>query len=495
MSFDTTSFLFLFLPAVLTLYFAVEIAGRLMARNSAHGVAAVVNPLLPVQNVVLLTASLFFYAWGEPVHVLLLLAASMVAWGGGMLMSRWRGTRAGKTVMAVTVALLLLSLAVFKYLGFLTDTLNSVPCIDIPVVEMRLPIGISFYTFQILSYVIDLQRGQVGVQRNPLRLLLYVSLFPQLIAGPIVRYQTVERELTRRSFSVDDVYNGTLRFIRGLAKKVIIADNVARFSDGVYDIYAQSMAGADVYDSVGTTALWLASLAYTMQIYFDFSGYSDMAIGLGRILGFHFLENFNFPYVSHSITEFWRRWHISLSGWFRDYVYIPLGGNRRGLRRQLVNIMTVWALTGLWHGASWNFVLWGMYYGVLLIVEKSLKLGERKSAGFSLHRWFLTFVIVDLGWVLFHITDFNDLGLVLQRMFWWHPTDWLRMMAENSDTLLTLPYIPLALVFCFPLFAPIVTSRRPVVRFLRPALALAALALCYVYIISSSFHPFIYFRF
>ncbi len=474
MSFDSITFLFLFLPAVILLYFMAEALTALTGR------------LRMGRNAVLLIASLFFYAWGEPLYVLLLIASSMLAWGGGMLMHRWRGQRREHIVMSATITLLIASLGVFKYLDFFIDTLNAVPCVHIPLTDLRLPIGISFFTFQILSYVIDLHRGTVSLQRNPLRLLLYVSLFPQLIAGPIVRYQTVERELTSRRFSATDVYEGTLRFIRGLAKKILIADNVARFSDAVYGVHTGCWFDPTIYDSVGTTALWVASLAYTMQIYFDFSGYSDMAIGLGRVFGFHFLENFNFPYISRSITEFWRRWHISLSGWFRDYVYIPLGGNRRGWYRQLLNIMIVWALTGLWHGASWNFVLWGMYNGVLLLIEKTWK----RTPG-----WLFTFILVDLGMVLFHITNFVELGCVLRRMFWWHPTDWLRLMATNSEVMLALPYLPIAFLFCFPLFTPVVESQRVSLRVLRSAVAVLALLLCYVYIVSSSFHPFIYFRF
>ena len=455
--------------------------------------------MLPLQNVVLLLASLFFYAWGEPVYVVLLLSSALIAWLGGLWMYRCADlgrNRAEKWTMAVVITLLVGSLGVFKYLGFLVDNLNAIPSINIPATDLRLPIGISFFSFQILSYIIDLHRGTVQVQRNPFHLLLYVSLFPQLIAGPIVRYQTVEQELTSRSFNSKDVYEGTLRFIGGLAKKILLADNVARFSDHVYDIYAKSLSDpVFTYDSVGTTALWVAALAYTLQIYFDFSGYSDMAIGLGRIFGFHFLENFNYPYVSRSITEFWRRWHISLSGWFRDYVYIPLGGNRRGLSRQIFNILVVWMLTGLWHGAAWNFVLWGLYYGVLLIIEK---LAKKHLQHISINGWLrliVTFVIVNLGWVLFHITDFGTLADVLRRMLWWHDTEWLRLMATHSDVMLGLPYIPLALLFCFPFMANVMRGESWRVQVVRCATSLALLALCFVFIMSSSFHPFIYFRF
>ena len=497
MSFDTYTFLFLFLPCVVAVYFALELAGRWRLRNSACQVDTV-NPLLPAQNAWLLVASLFFYAWGEPVYVCLLIAASMVAWCGGMLMERF--SKAGnnsmrKAVMIITVSLLVMSLGVFKYLGFLTENLNLIPSFHIPVVDISLPIGISFYTFQILSYVIDLYRGNVAVQRNPFRLLLYVSLFPQLIAGPIVRYQTVESELTQRRASLDDIQEGTFRFIRGLAKKILIADNVARLSDAIYGVYGNALSDTFTPDCTGTTALWIASLAYTLQIYFDFSGYSDMAIGLGRIFGFHFLENFNFPYISRSITEFWRRWHISLSGWFRDYVYIPLGGSRCSTSRRAVNIMAVWMLTGFWHGAAWNFILWGLYYGFILMAEKAVLDRMGKKTVTSLWGWAYAFIVVNLGWVLFHLTDFAMLKSVLHDMFIYHPTDWLRLMAENSDTLLALVYIPIGLFFSFPVLTFIAERKTTAMLTVRTVVAGMLLLLSIVYIVSSSFHPFIYFRF
>ena len=497
MSFDTYTFLFLFLPCVVAVYFALELAGRWRCRNSACQVDTV-NPLLPAQNAWLLVASLFFYAWGEPVYVCLLIAASMVAWCGGMLMERFG--KAGKNsmrkaVMIITVSLLVMSLGVFKYLGFLTENLNLIPSFHIPVVDISLPIGIRFYTFQILSYVIDLYRGNVAVQRNPFRLLLYVSLFPQLIAGPIVRYQTVESELTQRRASLDDIQEGTFRFIRGLAKKILIADNVARLSDAIYGVYENALSDTFAPDCTGTTALWIASLAYTLQIYFDFSGYSDMAIGLGRIFGFHFLENFNFPYISRSITEFWRRWHISLSGWFRDYVYIPLGGSRCSTSRRAVNIMAVWMLTGFWHGAAWNFILWGLYYGFILMAEKAVLDRMGKKTVTSLWGWAYAFIVVNLGWVLFHLTDFAMLKSALHDMFIYHPTDWLRLMAENSDTLLALVYIPIGLFFSFPVLTFIAERKTTAMLMVRTIAAVLLLLLSIVYIVSSSFHPFIYFRF
>ena len=344
MVFSQLSFLYFFFPLVIVLYFLIRSR--------------------PWRNAVLLVCSLLFYSWGEPRYVLVMVAASLAAWLAGLLIEHFRA-RPGrkKLVLAACVVLLLGNLMVFKYLGFLVENVNGLLGLHINIGAITLPIGISFYTFQILSYVIDLYRDKVGVQRNFFYFTLYVSFFPQLIAGPIVRYQTVEEEIRNRRENWDDAVYGTRRFIVGLAKKVLLANNMAKLAELVYTSGAQGL---------GTSAYWLAAVGYTLQIYFDFSGYSDMAIGLGRIFGFHFLENFNYPYLSRSITEFWRRWHISLSTWFRDYVYIPLGGNRVKKSRWVFNIVVVWALTGLWHGAEWNFVLWGLYYAAFLLLEKFL---------------------------------------------------------------------------------------------------------------------------
>lgn len=346
MVFSSLSFLYFFFPLVFLAYFVIN---NRTWRNS-----------------VLLAASLLFYSWGEPKFVLMMLLSALVAYVGGLLMEKYRGQakdKAEKTAYIATVVFLVAALFIFKYFNFTLDNICALFGVSNNFARIVLPIGISFYTFQILSYVIDLHRGQIGVQRNFADLLLYVCFFPQLIAGPIVRYQTIEREIRGRQESLDDVITGLKRFIIGLAKKVIIANIVALAASTIYE------GNAEVY---GSLMYWVAALAYTLQIYFDFSGYSDMAIGLGRIFGFHFLENFDYPYISRSITEFWRRWHISLSSWFRDYIYIPLGGNRVSVGRHIFNILVVWTITGFWHGAEWNFVLWGLYYAALLLIEKYL---------------------------------------------------------------------------------------------------------------------------
>ncbi|MBQ9044488.1 MAG: MBOAT family protein [Oscillospiraceae bacterium] len=467
MVFSSLTFLFAFFPITAALYFLIP--NRLW------------------RNAVLLVASLLFYAWGEPVYVLLLLLATLESWLGGLLLARQRGARARRWVLGVTTALLIGNLAVFKYLGFVCQTLAPlIPAlgnVEAPV----LPIGISFYTFQILSYNIDLYRGRVSLQRRYLRLLLYVSFFPQLIAGPIVRYETVERELTARRESWNDAGAGIRRFIRGLAKKVLIANSAARIAEIVY-------AGDPAV--FGTGAYWLAAVCYTLQIYYDFSGYSDMAIGLGRLFGFHFPENFNYPYVSRSITEFWRRWHISLSTWFRDYVYIPLGGNRVSRVKWVRNILIVWALTGLWHGAAWNFVLWGLYYAALLLLEKAIP--ERVLARVpGVLRWLITMVLVTLGWVLFERTSMSELGFALQSLFVFRPTKWITFAQYHTDALpFALMLLP-GVLFAFPIL------RRPTERMGETALGalvlnvvcLALLLLCIAVLINEAFNPFIYFRF
>ena len=456
MVFSSSAFLFAFFPLVAGVYY--------LSKNQVY------------RNVVLLLASLLFYSWGEPRFLLLMIAATLAAYVGGLLLERGRCCR---LVLTVTVALLVGNLFVFKYLNFFAD--SFLPGNVLP--RLTLPIGISFYTFQILSYVIDLYRGKIRVQRNFFYLLLYVSFFPQLIAGPIVRYETVELEIRERHESVDDVAAGLRRFVVGLAKKVILANHVALIAETIY------AGDSAVY---GTALYWLAAVAYALQIYFDFSGYSDMAIGMGRMFGFHFLENFDRPYSALSITDFWRRWHISLSSWFRDYVYIPLGGNRVKKPRWVLNLLIVWALTGFWHGAQWNFLLWGLYYGLLLLVEKCF-LGRLLERLPKLVRWIYTAFFVLIGWVLFDLVDFSALSHALGMMFLPHATDWTAAVAADASLLKALIYLPLGVVCCLPIrLKPRQTTRGVL---LANAASLALFAVCVVYVLSSSYNPFIYFRF
>ena len=467
MVFSSSPFLYAFLSATLIGYFLI--------------------PNRVWRNSILLAASLAFYAWGEPRLVTLMLLAVLVAYVGGLLIEHFRNKGRPdlqKVTFLITTILLTGNLFFFKYLNFTVDNLNRLG-LGIVIPAIALPIGISFYTFQILSYVIDLHWGRVKVQRNPFYLALYLSFFPQLIAGPIVRYQTVEEEIRHRRENLDEMVTGAKRFIVGLAKKVLLANNVAAVAEL---IYAGDKA---VY---GTAMYWLAAVAYTLQIYFDFSGYSDMAIGLGRIFGFHFLENFNYPYIARSITDFWRRWHISLSTWFRDYIYIPLGGNRVSKGRWVVNLLIVWVLTGFWHGAQWNFIFWGLYYGVLLLAEKLFlqKLLDRLPA---LFQWLYTMVIVIVGWVFFNLTDFSQMLGALQWMFTPHATVWLKVFTTNTDILFALLWIPLGLLFMLPVSKKLKLGDSLPAEVLSMAVHGVLLLLSIIFILSSSYNPFIYFRF
>ena len=373
MIFSSVFFIFVFLPATLLVYFLAP---------------------WKFKNLVLLLFSLVFYAWGEPVYVFLMIFSIVFNYFSGLELEqrRQRGEKTKfKICFVTTVVANLAILGFFKYYGFLVTNLNRILPFEIPYQELALPIGISFYTFQTLSYIIDVYRGNVEVQRNIISFGTYVTMFPQLIAGPIVRYADVEQQLQRRTISLEKFGDGVLWFLRGLGKKVLLANNIGMVFDTV------AAMGAD---ERSVLTAWVGCLAYTMQIYYDFSGYSDMAVGLGKMLGFEFVKNFEYPYISRSVTEFWRRWHISLGTWFREYVYIPLGGNRVSVPKHVRNIMIVWILTGFWHGAAWNFVFWGLYYGVLLLMEKYLLHSVlEKAPGIVTHLY--TMLLVMAGWVFF----------------------------------------------------------------------------------------------
>ncbi len=468
MIFSELSFLCLFFPVVVAFYF--------LFKNKVY------------RNSVLLICSLFFYAWGEPIYVLLMIAVALVAYLGGLGISKMKEQPAKKRAILIsTVALITLNLLVFKYTNFFFDNLGLLVGKKISISQIMLPIGISFYTFQILSYVIDLYWGNVKTQRNFFYLLLYMSFFPQLIAGPIVRYSTVEFEIENRKENWSEATEGIRRFIVGLAKKVIIANHVAPISEIIY---------AGNPNEYGTIMYWLAAIAYTMQLYFDFSAYSDMAIGIGKLFGFHFLENFNYPYIATSITDFWRRWHISLSTWFRDYIYIPLGGNRVTIGRNIFNLSVVWILTGFWHGASWNFILWGIYYGVLLILEKFV-LNKVLSKLPKLVGWIYQFTIVNIGWVLFNLTDFSKLATALKTMLFYVPTQWDKVFTNNVNILLALIYIPVAFIAAVPILPAVKKKIGNGVwsDVLQNVGCILLFALSLIFILSSDYNPFIYFRF
>jgi len=381
MVFSSILFLYLFLPLTLLLYF-------------------VAGPRF--RNFLLLTASLFFYAWGEMGYVLLMLFSIASNWlvGLGIDAAKKQG-RSGKKVLIIGITINLFPLAFFKYGNFIADNLSSLMAVlglgGITLNDVHLPIGISFFTFQAISYIVDVYRHEAEVQKNPLNLALYISLFPQLIAGPIVRYHDIAREIIVRRTTAVDFRDGVLRFVAGLAKKVLIANNLGALADHVFSLPPGELSAG---------LAWLGLIAYTLQIYYDFSGYSDMAIGLGRMFGFHFLENFNYPYISRSISDFWRRWHISLSSWFRDYLYIPLGGNRVGLARNYFNLLMVFFLCGLWHGASWVFVIWGLYHGAFLVLERSPAGTLLDKLPVPLRHAYTLFVVM-IGWVFFRSETLN----------------------------------------------------------------------------------------
>ncbi|HVQ09455.1 MAG TPA: MBOAT family O-acyltransferase [Allosphingosinicella sp.] len=465
MVFSSLIFLFLFLPVTLTLYY--------------------VTPWRAARNLLLVSASLLFYAWGEPVWVVLLLLSATVDYWNGRFIEHWRGTSIAWLGVASTLIFNLGVLAVFKYSGFVVENLNALAGTAIPPPSFALPLGISFYVFMSISYTIDVWRGEVRAERSYRDFLVYIANFHHLVAGPIIRFGHIAREIHERVFRIDDLSSGVSRFCKGLFKKVCIANVAGELALPFLGAEAGSgtMAGA-----------WLGTLLFSLQIYFDFSGYSDMAIGLGRMFGFHYHENFAHPYAARSITDFWRRWHISLSSFFRDYVYIPLGGNRHA---QVRNILIVWALTGLWHGASWNFLIWGCYYGVLLLIEKFLLAGllSRLPALFQ-HGYALFFVVV--GWTIFYFTDFGALGRHLSLMFG------LSGVSTDFDVLSVLQanaiWLATALILCWPVYRAV--HERLVARLPAAAVVLFDLTLNLLFLgcsiallVGSSYNPFIYFRF
>ncbi len=472
MVFSSSTFLMAFLPLTLLLYYGVGVA---LTKN------------VTVKNCILLLGSLVFYAWGEPVYIVLMLLSILFNFAAGRVIdSALSDGRTGlaKFQFIADVVYNLAVLGFFKYADFVVDNINGLFGAHIPPLELPLPIGISFYTFQILSYIIDLYTGKIRVQKNLVSFALYISLFPQLIAGPIVKYKEIEEQLVGRKESLVKYSRGMARFVVGLAKKLLLANTLGAVYSGI-----QAM---DV-GSLSALTAWTGIACYTLQIYFDFSGYSDMAIGLGSMFGFRFNENFNYPYIATSITDFWRRWHISLSSWFRDYVYIPLGGNRRKTPRVIFNLIVVWLLTGLWHGAAWNFVLWGMFYGVLLIFEKYV-LGDLLPRIPTPVRWLTTMVLVMCGWVLFSAPDLTGALLYFKAMFGGAAgfTD------GNGAYLLSTNLAVLVLgAFCAtPAYRHILERVDP--KWVSRAKFVAyplLFALCVVFMVSETYNPFLYFRF
>ena len=464
MVFSSLIFLCVFLPAVLLAYN--------LSRNISY------------KNVILVIASLVFYAWGEPVWVILLIISGTTDYFHGLIIDRYRSEKRGIARAALISSLVINIgiLAVFKYSGFLIGNLNAVTGLTLTVPAVTLPIGISFYTFQTLSYTIDVYRGQVRVQRSLLSFLTYVSMFPQLVAGPIVRYRDISKSLHKRTVTADDFAVGSRKFVCGLCKKVMLANNAGAAAETL-------LSGIQVT----TMSSWLGAIFFTFQIYFDFSGYSDMAIGLGRMLGFRFRENFEHPYISRSITEFWRRWHISLSSFFRDYVYIPLGGNRK---HQILNLFIVWLLTGLWHGASWNFIFWGLFYGVILIIEKKFIGGRLQRIPFPFCHLY-TMLIVVVGWVIFYFTDIESMKTYLLSMagVGCNLYDLVSISVLYQNVWLLAMCVIASLPLAKLLYNHLSETYPALGAVLEPLVIASGFALCFITLTGQTYNPFLYFRF
>ena len=465
MLFTSISFLYYFLPASIIIYF--------------------ITPK-KYKNIILLIASLLFYFYGEPKYVFLMILEIIIAYIGAILIDKYKNQ--SKNILIITLFIHVFLLIIFKYTDFIIQTINDISNANIKLLNIALPIGISFYTFQIISYIIDVYNGKVKVQKNIIKLATYVSLFPQLVAGPIVRYQTVEKELDNRVHSFNNFAYGIRRFSVGLAKKVLIANALGELC---------SKAPATSEETV--VFFWIFGISYMLQLYFDFSAYSDMAIGLGRIFGFHFPENFNYPYISKSITEFWRRWHISLSTWFKDYVYIPLGGNRVSRYKQIRNILIVWLLTGIWHGANWTFLIWGLLFGIILIIEKIFLNKFMEKLPSFIRRIYVLFIVM----ILFIIFSSDNMSVALSNI-----KGLFGMNGEafiNDYTLHYLnSYLPVLIIALFgatPFIKILIDKLRKnkyvnnIINILEPILIVVILIVVTSYLIDNSYNPFLYFRF
>lgn len=465
MLFTSISFLYYFLPALIIIYF--------------------ITPK-KYKNIILLIASLLFYFYGEPKYVFLMIAEIIIAYIGALLIDKYKNQ--SKNILITTLFIHVFLLIIFKYTDFIIQTINDISNANIKLLNIALPIGISFYTFQIISYIIDVYNGKVNVQKNIIKLATYVSLFPQLVAGPIVRYQTVEKELDDRVHSFNNFAYGIRRFTIGLAKKVLIANALGELCSKAF-----------LADEKTIVFFWIFGVSYMLQLYFDFSAYSDMAIGLGRIFGFHFPENFNYPYISKSITEFWRRWHISLSTWFKDYVYIPLGGNREGKYKQIRNILIVWLLTGIWHGANWTFLIWGLLFGIILIIEKIWLNKFMEKLPSFIRRIYVLFIVM----ILFIIFSSNNMSVAL--------TNIKGLFGMNGEAFVNdytlhylksyLPVLIIALLGSTPFIKILIDKLRKnkyvnnIINILEPILIVVILVVVTSYLIDNSYNPFLYFRF
>ena len=463
MVFTSITFLYYFLPIVLLIYF--------------------ITPY-KYKNGVLLLSSLIFYFYGEPKYILLMIFEVLLAYFSMLIVSKSNN----KLLYILTIIIHILLLCIFKYLNFFTSNINSIFNLNVPLSNIILPIGISFYTFQIISYEIDVYKKRVNVQKNLLKLATYIFMFPQLIAGPIVRYSDIEHELDKRKHSFDNFSYGVERFMIGLFKKVLIANTLGELSNIL-------ITSTDI----SILLYWIFAVSYMLQIYFDFSGYSDIAIGIGRIFGFHFLENFNYPYMATSITDFWHRWHISLSSWFRDYIYIPLGGNRKGVKKQIRNILIVWLLTGLWHGANYTFIVWGLLFGIMLIIEKFILSKYLKNTPYIIKRVYTLFIVL-ISFVIFRADNINEAFNIIKGLFGFNTK-----VFSNSFTIYYLKsyfiILLLGIILSTPLLSNIITRLRKnnvlnkIINLFEPLLIILILVLVTACLIDNSYNPFLYFRF
>ena len=463
MLFTSISFLYYFLPIVLIIYFIVP---------------------KKYKNLILFIFSLIFYFYGEPKYIFLMILEILIAYIGAILIDKYKS----KKILILTLFIHIILLIIFKYTNFLTTNINNVFNTNFKLLNIALPIGISFYTFQIISYIVDVYKGKVKVQKSFLKLATYVSLFPQLIAGPIVRYEVIENELDNRKHSFEDFSIGVRRFTIGLAKKVLIAN-----------MLGELCTKFSLVDERSIVLYWIFAISYMLQIYFDFSAYSDMAIGLGRMFGFHFLENFDYPYISKSITEFWRRWHISLGSWFRDYVYIPLGGNRVSKMKHLRNILIVWLLTGIWHGASWNFVIWGLMFGIILIIEKLFLNKYLEKLPSFIRRIYVLFIVM-ISFIIFNADTMNDAISNIIGLFGFNKETFI-----NNYTIYYLKSYFIILVIAIIASTPLIKKQlenmkknkfmNKLINILEPIYIVTLLLIVTSYLIDNSYNPFLYFRF
>lgn len=480
MVFSTSIFIYLFLPVTLIIYYLMPKKGK---------------------NLIILLSGLLFYSWGEPIYVIVMLISTMIDYFAGLIMNHFEGRKVPRRIcLIVSIVMNLGLLGIFKYSGFIAENINAIAgtqIIDISNMNFfgieylpmnMLPIGISFFTFQSMSYTIDLYLGNVKVQKNPISFAAFVTLFPQIVAGPIVRYDDVAKELDDRSITIDLIYDGIIKFIIGLSKKVLIANSIGALWTS---IKATDIANVSVVSS------WLGILAFTFQIYFDFSGYSDMAIGLGKMMGFNFPKNFDYPYLSKNISEFWRRWHITLGAWFKSYVYFPLGGSRKGMPRTVFNLAVVWFLTGVWHGASWNFILWGTLYGVVIILEK-LFLGKLLDKIPDIFGHIYTMLLVILGWVLFDTADLPTAGAYIAKMFGFGGGAFIDSTALYQIATYGITFI-ICIIGCtnLPKLAVEALKKKSavLVNYGGIAVITGMFIICAAYLVDQTYNPFLYFNF